>query len=1105
MPLVAGLLLTTVAQAESPIGRPALTLAERIACRAKVEDVYWAHRIWPAENKTPKPPRDQVVSDAEIAAQVEESLLYEAALERFWQQRLTPEIVQVEIDRQAHNTRDSRMLRELWGALDNDPYLIAECLVRPELAERRAQELYATDLRLHSSMRERAQRELVAGMGPVQETDWVRQGAVAVGQRQTEALELPIAEWERFTSELAAVPLGAWSSLQESAEGFFAQSPRSRTADRVRVATLSWPKATFSSWWDAERRALEPARPAAANYVLAALSSAPCTVDTWAVAPSLVPPPSPRYRHSVVWTGTEMIVWGGTSDGSTVLNSGGRYKPATDAWADTSFALGVPSARQGHTAVWTGTEMIVWGGQGSGFLDTGGRYTPGTNVWLATGIGSGLPAAREFHTVVWTGSEMIVWGGTSDGVTLLNTGGRYTPGTDAWAATGTAAGVPVARGSHTALWTGSEMIVWGGFDGITCSNTGGRYTPGTNSWVATSLGLNLPTGRCSHTAVWTGTQMIVWGGANDASSFFNTGGRYTPGSDSWAATSTGANVPSVRELHSAVWTGSEMIVWGGTPDGSGVLTTGGRYTPGPDSWSAPTTGTNAPAPRYLHTAVWTGSEMLVWGGFDGSGLALSSGGRYAPSGDTWVPTNNGGANVPSERHSHTAVWTGSEMIVWGGANARSPFNLNTGGRYTPGTDSWLATSVGANVPPGSGGGHSAVWTGTEMIIWGGGAFTNGGGRYSPATNTWAATSVGANVPQARADHTAVWTGSEMIVWGGRTASTTYVNTGGRYAPGSNSWAATSLGLNVPDVGRNHSAVWTGTEMIVWGGISADGFTALNSGARYTPGGDSWTVTGVGTNVPSPRSGHTAVWTGTEMIIWGGFFNTGGRYIPSTDTWTATSVGANVPMAREFHTASWTGTEMIVWGGVNGAPPYLNSGGRYRPATNTWSATSTGANVPEIRWGHVGVWTGNEMIVWGGFGAGLNLLRTGGRYCAVEPGTFFTLKPCRVFDSRSPASSLSSGATRLVRAALSCSIPSAAKALSLNITVVTPSATGILQAFGGDQSVPPTSVLSFSGGKTRANNAIVQLALNASGLIGIQPVFPGGGTVDVVVDVSGYFE
>ena len=61
------------------------------------------------------------------------------------------------------------------------------------------------------------------------------------------------------------------------------------------------------------------------------------------------------------------------------------------------------------------------------------------------------------------------------------------------------------------MWTGSEMIVWGGDAYRAVLNTGGRYNPSTDSWTATST-TNAPTARIGHTAVWTGSEMIVWGG-----------------------------------------------------------------------------------------------------------------------------------------------------------------------------------------------------------------------------------------------------------------------------------------------------------------------------------------------------------------------------------------------------------------------------------------------------------------------------------------------------------------------------------------------------------------------------------------------------------------
>jgi hypothetical protein len=92
------------------------------------------------------------------------------------------------------------------------------------------------------------------------------------------------------------------------------------------------------------------------------------------------------------------------------------------------------------------------------------------------------------------------------------------------------------------------------------------------------------------------------------------------------------------------------------------------------SWTATST-TGAPDHRYFHTAVWTGSEMIIWGGNGISDDFLRTGGRYNPATDTWTATTT--ANAPDGRYNHTAVWTGSEMIVWGGIDS-SPY-LNTGG------------------------------------------------------------------------------------------------------------------------------------------------------------------------------------------------------------------------------------------------------------------------------------------------------------------------------------------------------------------------------------------------------------------------------------------
>jgi N-acetylneuraminic acid mutarotase len=130
---------------------------------------------------------------------------------------------------------------------------------------------------------------------------------------------------------------------------------------------------------------------------------------------------------------------------------------------------------------------------------------------------------------VWTGSEMIVWGGTTNNG-VADTGAAYNHTTDTWRLIATPPVTLSSRSNHTAIWTGPTgiaMVVWGGQDGAgNLLNDGGRYDPATDSWRTTDLTINVPTERFDHTAVWTGSKMIVWGG-ND-STFTNTGGRYTP-------------------------------------------------------------------------------------------------------------------------------------------------------------------------------------------------------------------------------------------------------------------------------------------------------------------------------------------------------------------------------------------------------------------------------------------------------------------------------------------------------------------------------------------------------------------------------------------------
>ena len=227
-------------------------------------------------------------------------------------------------------------------------------------------------------------------------------------------------------------------------------------------------------------------------------------------------------------------------------------------------------------------------------------------------------------------------------------------------------GTPAPRADHSAVWTGKEMLVWGGTQdwSATFYNDGGKYNPGTNTWTTISPA-GAPTGRYGHAAYWTGQRMIIWGGTN-TSVFYGDGALYNPVTSSWSSIN-GANAPIGRAFASTAWTGQKMIVWGGrTAAGAGAVTdTGKIYDPQANTWTNMTT-VGAPSAREGAKAVWTGTHFVVWGGTDGNGTSYDSGGIYDPVSDAWATLAT--PNTPIARDAHNFVWTGNKIYLFGGRN-----------------------------------------------------------------------------------------------------------------------------------------------------------------------------------------------------------------------------------------------------------------------------------------------------------------------------------------------------------------------------------------------------------------------------------------------------
>jgi N-acetylneuraminic acid mutarotase len=346
--------------------------------------------------------------------------------------------------------------------------------------------------------------------------------------------------------------------------------------------------------------------------------------------------------------------------------------------------------------------------------------------------------------------------------------------------------------------------------------------------------------------------------------------------------------------------------------------------------------------------------------------------------EKWYTTSL--SNPPQVSDNAFIFWSGTEFLIWNKSNGV----VNVLHKYNAVADQWTSF-FGLNTPFLA---DLAVWTGNELIAWGLGSGNDAPAKFNPLTNVWTLIS-DVNAPAYDLNMTAIWTGTDMIVFGG-------AGPGGKYNLSTNTWTALPT-VNAPSSRTTHKAVWTGTEMIVWGGMATGTGTLLNTGAKYNPSTNTWAP--IASTTLSGRVAFTAVWTGTEMVIMGGgpaifggggsVFKDGAEYNPSTNSWTPMVIPATVYNIKGA-SAVWTGTEIIYWGGfdldASNLPPYVpehNYGARYNPATNNWNNFTQNNNIPNRRVYHSAAWNGNIMMVFGGRSVDDGnvgyTLNSGGRY------------------------------------------------------------------------------------------------------------------------------
>lgn len=311
------------------------------------------------------------------------------------------------------------------------------------------------------------------------------------------------------------------------------------------------------------------------------------------------PPPGAvaRWGGCAAWSGKEALIFGGDRKPyPEYRNDGIRVDPVTGAVRPMSLD-GTPEWRTDCLAAWTGSGLLVWGGQGVGPQHpaaNGARYNPALDRWTAMASG-GQPDPLDYPAGVWTGNALVVLSGFLE---LDTTGqgqrsGRYDPAKDAWSPIAPDPALDFDWGAYGSVvaWTGSEIIAW-----VDLRSASGRYDPATDSWHPMSTTGAPDCAGCQESGVRDGQELLVWSDTSGAAS-------YDPATDSWSA------LPAPAGSYSALaWTGRHVLLLGGKP---------ARYwlfDPGDRTYTAVPRGCD-PVSTDPELALGTGNGVLIWGDY----------------------------------------------------------------------------------------------------------------------------------------------------------------------------------------------------------------------------------------------------------------------------------------------------------------------------------------------------------------------------------------------------------------------------------------------------------------------------------------------------------
>ncbi len=320
-----------------------------------------------------------------------------------------------------------------------------------------------------------------------------------------------------------------------------------------------------------------------------------------------------RIGAGVVWTGKEMLVWGGLSravaTGIELVHDGAAYDPAAKSWRTIAPAPDGVVGLAGEGSAWTGEEAVFWAGNSPDGPAAGAVYNPDTDTWRA--LPAGPLTIREGYASAWTGSELVIMGGHSGRSFADPVAAAVDPRTGSWRTLPSFADF-VGFLPTGAYWDGDQILAAGTLalcpeQGSGCAESRPvffRYDPATDTRrEITLLGAPFAGDDILKPVGWTGTELVFVTGEGPSHGIV----RYDPAGGRWRAGATSSCDRVSSGYGQSAWLGDRLVVACG--DDQLAL-----YDPTPDSWKIVDAGPSPLNARARSEIAWTGTELLVWSG-----------------------------------------------------------------------------------------------------------------------------------------------------------------------------------------------------------------------------------------------------------------------------------------------------------------------------------------------------------------------------------------------------------------------------------------------------------------------------------------------------------